>query len=229
MNKLILLALFFAAMFILSSYRSDKKKKVIFFGDSITELGVKPNGYIRVIEDMIRNEDKTTQYELIGKGIGGNKVYDLYLRMEDDVLKLQPDIVVVYIGVNDIWHKSMMGTGTDFDKFGKFYTALIKKLQIAGAKIIVCTPAVIGERYDNSNPQDGELNHYSNWIRKFAGENNIPLVDLRSIFLNYSKANNPNNLDSKILTYDRVHLNDEGNKVVATAMWNEIKKLGDAK
>ncbi|MFW2477382.1 MAG: SGNH/GDSL hydrolase family protein, partial [Sediminibacterium sp.] len=80
-----------------------------------------------------------------------------------------------------------------------------------------------------SNPQDGELNHYSNWIRKFAGENNIPLVDLRSIFLNYSKANNPNNLDSKILTYDRVHLNDEGNKVVATAMWNEIKKLGDAK
>ncbi|MFW2476832.1 MAG: SGNH/GDSL hydrolase family protein, partial [Sediminibacterium sp.] len=155
MNKLILLALFFAAMFILSSYRSDKKKKVIFFGDSITELGVKPNGYIRVIEDMIRNEDKTTQFELIGKGIGGNKVYDLYLRMEEDVLKLQPDIVVVYIGVNDIWHKSMMGTGTDFDKFGKFYTALIKKLQIAGAKVIVCTPAVIGERHDNSNPQDG--------------------------------------------------------------------------
>jgi lysophospholipase L1-like esterase len=229
MNKLILFTLFIAAMFILSSFRSDKKKKVIFFGDSITELGVKPNGYIRVIEDMIRNEDKATQYELIGKGIGGNKVYDLYLRMEEDVLKLQPDIVVVYIGVNDIWHKSMMGTGTDYDKFGKFYTALIQKLKAAGAKVIVCTPAVIGERHDSSNPQDGELNHYSNWIRKFAGDNQISLVDLRSIFLNYSKANNPNNLDSKILTYDRVHPNDEGNKVVATAIWNEIKKLNSSK
>lgn len=225
MNKLILLTLFIAALFILSSFRSDKKKKILFFGDSITELGVKPNGYIRVIEDMIRTEDKVTQYELIGKGIGGNKVYDLYLRMDDDVLKLQPDIVVVYIGVNDIWHKSMMGTGTDFDKFGKFYTALVKKLQVAGIKVILCTPAVIGERHDSSNPQDGELNHYSNWIRKYAAENNLPLVDLRSIFLNYSKANNPNNLDSKILTYDRVHLNDEGNKVVAEAMWKVIKKV----
>lgn len=225
MNKLILFTLFIAAMFILSSYRSDKKKKVIFFGDSITEQGVKPNGYIRVIEDMIRNEDKVTQYELIGKGIGGNKIYDLFLRMEDDVLKQQPDIVVIYIGVNDIWHKSMMGTGTDYDKFGKFYNAVVKKIQAAGSKVILCTPAVIGERHDGSNPQDGELNHYSNWIRKYAGENNLPLVDLRSIFLNYSKANNPNNLDSKILTYDRVHLNDEGNKVVAEAMWKGIREV----
>lgn len=224
MNKLILFTLFIAAMFILSSYRSDRKKKVLFFGDSITELGVKPNGYIRVIEDLIRNEDKVTQYELIGKGIGGNKIYDLYLRMDDDVLKLQPDIVVIYIGVNDIWHKSMMGTGTDYDKFGKFYNAVVKKIQAAGSKVILCTPAVIGERHDGSNPQDGELNHYSNWIRKYAAENNLPLVDLRSIFLHYSKANNPNNLDSKILTYDRVHLNDEGNKVVAEAMWKEIRK-----
>jgi lysophospholipase L1-like esterase len=102
MNKLILFTLFIAAMFLLSAYRSDRKKKIVFFGDSITELGVKSNGYIRVMEEMIRNEDKSTQYELIGKGISGNKVYDLLLRMEEDVLKLQPHIVVIYIGVNDM-------------------------------------------------------------------------------------------------------------------------------
>jgi lysophospholipase L1-like esterase len=225
MNKLILFTLFIAAMFILSSYRSDKKKKVVFFGDSITELGVKPNGYIRVIEEIIRNEDKATQYELIGAGIGGNKVYDLYLRVDEDVLKHQPDIVVIYIGVNDIWHKSMMGTGTDYDKFGKFYQALVKKIQAAGSKVILATPAVIGERHDGSNPQDGDLNHYSNWIRKYASENNLPLVDLRAAFLNYSKANNPNNLDSKILTYDRVHLNDLGNKLVAEEMWGKVREV----
>lgn len=225
MNKLILFTLFIGAMFLLSAYRSDKKKRVIFFGDSITELGVRPNGYVRVIEDMIRNEDKSTQYELIGKGIGGNKVYDLFLRMEEDVLKLQPHIVVIYIGVNDIWHKSMMGTGTDYDKFGKFYQAMVDKMKAAGIQVILCTPAVIGERYDGTNPQDGELNHYSNWIRRYAADHQLPLVDLRAAFLEYSKANNPNNLDSKILTYDRVHLNDAGNKLVAEQMWEKIKAI----
>lgn len=225
MNKLILFTLFIAAMFVLSAYRSDRKKKILFFGDSITELGVKPNGYIRVIEDIIRNEDKSSQYELIGKGIGGNKVYDLFLRMEEDVLKLQPQIVVIYIGVNDIWHKSMMGTGTDYDKFGTFYQAIVNKLKAAGIQVVLCTPAVIGERYDGTNPQDGELNHYSNWIRKYASDNSLPLVDLRAAFLNYSKAHNPNNQDAKILTYDRVHLNDTGNKLVAEQMWEKLKTI----
>lgn len=225
MNKLLLFGLFVLAMFLMA-YKSDRKKKVVFFGDSITEQGLKPNGYIRVIEDLIRNEDKAAQYDLVGKGISANKVYDLYLRMEDDVIKQEPDIVVIYVGINDIWHKSSTGTGTDYDKYGKFYTAMVKKIQAAGARVIVCTPSVIGERHDGSNPQDGDLNHYSNWIRKFAAENNLTLVDLRNIFLNYSKANNPNNVDSKILTTDRVHLNDEGNKLVAAAMWKAIQTVG---
>lgn len=225
MNKLILFTLFIAAMFVMSSYRSDKRKRVIFFGDSITELGMKPNGYVRLIEDMIRNEDKATQYELIGKGISGNKVYDLFLRMEEDVLRLQPQIVVIYIGVNDIWHKSMMGTGTDYDKFGNFYRVLVNTMKAAGIQVVLCTPAVIGERHDGTNPQDGELNQYSNWIRRYATENNLPLVDLRAAFLNYSKTNNPNNLDAKILTNDRVHLNDAGNKLVAEQIWAKIKTI----
>lgn len=225
MNKLILFTLFIAAMFVMSSYRSDKRKRVIFFGDSITELGMKPNGYVRLIEDMIRNEDKATQYELIGKGISGNKVYDLFLRMEEDVLRLQPQIVVIYIGVNDIWHKSMMGTGTDYDKFGNFYRVLVNTMKAAGIQVVLCTPAVIGERHDGTNPQDGELNQYSNWIRRYATENNLPLVDLRAAFLNYSKTNNPNNLDAKILTNDRVHLNDAGNKLVAEQIWSKIKTI----
>lgn len=225
MNKLILFTLFIASMFVLSAYRSDRKKKILFFGDSITELGVKPNGYIRVIEELIRNEDKSAQYELIGKGISGNKIYDLFLRMEEDVLKLQPHIVVIYIGVNDVWHKSLLGTGTDYDKFGKFYQAVVDKMKAAGIQVILCTPAVIGEKHDGTNPQDGELDHYSNWIRKYAVENQLPLVDLRTAFLNYIKANNPTHQDSKILTYDRVHLNDAGNKLVAEQMWEKIKTI----
>ncbi len=221
-NKIILLTLFITAMFLMS-FRTDKKKKIVFFGDSITEMGARPGGYIRLIENLIRNEDKANQYELIGAGIGGNKVYDLYLRVDDDVLSQKPDVVVIYVGVNDIWHKSMMGTGTDYDKFGRFYHALVKKIQAAGAKVILCTPAVIGERHDQSNPQDGELNLYSNWIRQYASEHQLPLVDLRQSFLNYSKTHNPNNQDSKILTTDRVHLNEKGNELVAGEIWKVMR------
>ncbi len=210
---------------LLSAHTADDRKKVIFFGDSITQAGVNPGGYIVKMDSIIKAAGLSNKYELIGAGIGGNKIYDLYLRMEQDVLAKSPDIVVVYIGVNDVWHKTSSGTGTDFDKFGRFYEAVVKKLQAAGIRVILATPAVIGERHDNSNAQDGDLNHYSNWIRKYASANELPLVDLRSSFQSFSKANNPRNEEKGILTTDRVHLNPAGNLLVAELMWNAVKNL----
>jgi lysophospholipase L1-like esterase len=211
-------------MFILSFRSDNKKKRVLFFGDSITEMGVQPGGYIKLVDSLIAKDGLNEKYQTIGSGIGGNKIYDLYLRIEDDVLSKQPDIVVIYIGVNDVWHKAW-GTGTDYDKFGKFYQAVVKKIQSANAKIILCTPAVIGEKTDFSNAQDGDLNAYSNWIRGFAVQNNLPLVDLRKLFLEYNLANNPSNSEKGILTTDRVHLNAKGNLLVAENMWKLIKEV----
>ena len=145
--------------------------------------------------------------------------------MENDVLKQSPDIVLIYVGVNDVWHKSSSGTGTDFPKFGRFYEAVVKKLQAAGCKVIVCTPAVIGERTDHSNQQDGDLNLYSNWIRTYAADNQIPLVDLRAGFINYNQQHNTLNKESGILTTDRVHLTPAGNLFVAEEMWKVIKTV----
>lgn len=210
---------------ILMAFRPDTKKKILFFGDSITQAGVNPGGYIRKIDSLIKAEKLSDTYETIGAGVSGNKVYDLFLRMESDVLAKSPDIVIIYIGVNDVWHKSSSGTGTDYDKFGKFYEAVVKKIQASGSKVILATPAVIGERIDNSNQQDGDLNLYSNWIRNFAKTNGIPLVDLRKIFIDHNLQNNPGNAEKGILTTDRVHLNAEGNLVVAKAMWQAVKSL----
>ena len=105
----------------LVSFWAPAKKKVVFFGDSITQAGVQPGGYIRLMDSLVALDKKSADYELIGAGIGGDKIYDLHLRMEEDVLKKQPDIVVIYVGVNDVWHKSSSGTGTDYNKFGRFY------------------------------------------------------------------------------------------------------------
>lgn len=202
---------------------SREPKKVIFFGDSITQAGVQPGGYIVKIGELATKENAADRFEFIGAGIGGNKIYDLYLRMEEDVLSRKPQVVVIYIGVNDVWHKRSYGTGTDEDKFGKFYTAIIKRLTKENIKVILCTPAVIGERTDFSNELDGDLNKFSVLIRKLAQSNNLPLVDLRKAFLDYNLKNNKENKEAGILTTDRVHLNEAGNQLVAEEMWKVLK------
>jgi isoamyl acetate esterase len=221
MNRIFSLSL----ILLLLNCMPQKKTKVIFFGDSITQAGVQPGGYITRIDSMSKIGNSSGQYEFIGAGIGGNKVYDLYLRMEEDVLAKNPDVVVIYVGVNDVWHKASSGTGTDADKFEKFYGAIINKLKAKNIKIIVCTPAAIGEKTDFSNQQDGDLNSYSNIIRGIASKNNLALVDLRKSFLDYNLKNNKQNKESGILTTDRVHLNATGNQLVADEMWKVIKSL----
>jgi isoamyl acetate esterase len=215
----------FVALAMVAFTKPVKKNKVIFFGDSITQAGARPGGYIVKMDSIIRKEGLGEFFELAGAGIGGNKVYDLYLRMEEDVLAKNPDIVFIYVGINDVWHKSSSGTGTDAPKFIGFYKAIIKKLQDRNIKVVVCTPSVIGERNDYSNEQDGDLNAYSNIIRTIAKEQNLPLCDLRKAFVEYEKANNPANQEKGILTTDRVHLNEAGNLFVAQEMWKVLRTL----
>ncbi len=202
----------------------QQKQHIVFFGDSITQAGVQPNGYISVLGNLIKNKGLSDQYQLTGAGIGGNKVYDLYLRMEDDVLAKNPTTVVIWVGVNDVWHKKSFGTGTDPDKFEKFYHAIIKKLQAKNIKVLLCTPAAIGEKTDFTNELDGDLNKYAAIIRDIAQKDNCALIDLRKTFLDYNLKNNSQNKDRGILTTDGVHLNDAGNKLVAEEMLRALVK-----
>lgn len=203
---------------------NQQKQKIVFFGDSITQAGVQPKGYITVLNDMLVKNNKGDQYELVGAGIGGNKVYDLYLRMDDDVLAKNPNVVVIWVGVNDVWHKRSYGTGTDAPKFEVFYNAIIKKLQAKNIKVFLVTPAAIGERTDFSNELDGDLNRYSFIIRAIASKNNCGLIDLRKSFLDYNLTNNKENKEQGILTTDRVHLNEKGNQFVAEEMYKLLFK-----
>lgn len=222
--RLLLYISSFIAIALVSFTGMQQKQKVVFFGDSITQAGVGPNGYITRLGALINKKGLKDQYELIGAGIGGNKVTDLYLRMEDDVLAKNPTTVVIWIGVNDVWHKKTGGTGTDANKFEQFYNAILKKLQAKNIKVILCTPAAIGEKTDFTNELDGDLNKYANIIRNIAAKNNCQLVDLRKAFLAYNLANNAENKDRGILTTDGVHLNEKGNLFVAEEMMKVLVK-----
>jgi lysophospholipase L1-like esterase len=213
-----------ATLVLVSFTGMQQKQRIIFFGDSITAAGVQPKGYITVLGEKIKQKGLENQYELIGAGIGGNKVYDLYLRMDDDVLAKNPNTVVIWIGVNDVWHKRTSGTGTDAPKFEAFYNAIIKKLQAKNIKVLLCTPAAIGEKTDFTNELDGGLNQFAALIRTIAKNNNCQLIDLRKAFLAYNLANNPENKEKDILTRDGVHLNDKGNEFVADEMMKALVK-----
>lgn len=218
-TKLLLLVI---VSILLTSSTCMQKKKIVFFGDSITQGGVEPKGYITILSQLLAGKNNKNDYELIGAGISGNKVYDLYLRYEEDVLAKKPDAVVIWIGVNDVWHKQILHTGTDADKFEDFYLKLISKFKEKNIDVYVATPAVVGEKWDGTNILDADLDKYSEIIRKVAKQSGSTLVDLRKEFLDHLKSNNQQNKEKGILTYDGVHLNDAGNSFVAEKMYEVL-------
>jgi lysophospholipase L1-like esterase len=80
------------------SMTDQKKTRVVFLGDSITQAGVQPGGYITKVKETLQKKGVADNYELVGAGISGNKVYDLLLRLDSDVLAKSPDVVVIWVG-----------------------------------------------------------------------------------------------------------------------------------
>lgn len=222
-TKLLLFAVFVIVMIIMGTNHKKKKKKIIFFGDSITEFGTRPGGFIAGILEYMKELGIEEGYELVNAGIGGNKVYDLYIRLDHDVLIKEPKIVVMFIGVNDIWHKQKHGTGTDIENFKKFYEALVKKITASHAKLIVCTPAIIGESEAYSQFEWSELKLYGAAIKQITSAYDVPVVDLHTAFLQHYTINNQQQASEGILTTDGVHLNAEGNKLVAAEVWKLLQ------
>ncbi|HRO45405.1 SGNH/GDSL hydrolase family protein [Agriterribacter sp.] len=223
MNRFIAYFTFIASIGFLSAFTVMQKKKVIFFGDSITQAGVAPNGYITLLQQMLVKDGKDKAFDLIGAGIGGNKIYDLYLRLEEDVLSKKPDLIFIYVGINDVWHKRSFGTGTDPDKFERFYNKIIDKIQATGATVVICTPTVVGEKKGYVNELDGDLNKYSEIVRRIAKNKKVELIDLHKNIIDYINSHNPEDKNSGILTTDGVHMNDEGNRFLAEQFWGYIK------
>jgi isoamyl acetate esterase len=204
----------------------DQPARIVFFGDSITEAGAAPGGYVAMIKDALQRRGSTA--EVIGAGVSGNKVEQLQERIDKDVIAKKPTTVVVYIGINDVWHWSIGIPGAKGSKKEQFEAGLrnvIAKIQAVGAKVILCTPSVIGEKKAGANPEDAMLEEYSAISRRVAGETGCALCDLRKAFAEHIAKNNPSDQEKGILTTDRVHLNAAGNAFVA----GEILRVLDAR
>lgn len=202
-----------------------KDERIVFLGDSITQGGVSPKGYVTVVKNKLAEKHKDLGIEVIGAGISGNKVPDLQRRLEKDVLAKKPTLVVIYIGINDVWHgEKDPSRGTPKDKYEQGLREIIGRIQKAGARVVLCTPSVIGEKKAGENNLDAKLDEYSEISRKVAKETGSQLCDLRKAFQEHLAKNNPDNKDRGILTTDRVHLNEAGNRFVAETVLSVIDK-----
>jgi lysophospholipase L1-like esterase len=201
-----------------------KGDRVVFLGDSITAAAVGKKGYITFIGEHLQAKHADLNINLIGAGVSGNKVPDLQKRLDKAVLAKKPTVVIIYIGINDVWHgETNPERGTSKEKFEEGLKDIIGKIQTGGARVLLCTPSVIGEKTDGGNSLDAKLDDYAAISRKVAKDTKVPVCDLRQAFVDHLKKNNPENKASGILTSDRVHLNEAGNRLVAETM---LKSLG---
>jgi len=229
----LLVCLLCSAVFLTPAFGADEPKapalkkgeRIVFFGDSIstTNRAGAPEGFVTVIKHAIDAANKDLEVETICAGLNSCTVPGLQSRFKKDVLDQRPTIVFIYIGVNDVWQwkdkNGVMGEPrTTKAGFESGLKDIIGKINAIGARVILCTAAVIGEKADGSNARDKILDEYCDISRKVAAETKTQLIDLRKTFMDYLKANNKDNKDKGVLTDDMVHLNPQGNKLVAEEM-----------
>ena len=189
--------------------------RIAYLGDSITQAGAAPGGYIDLLHRAIAVHAPTVTF--VPAGISGHKVPDLLRRYERDVLAHSPTLVFVYIGINDVWH-SKSGSGTPAEVFRSGLQTLATALEGEGARrVVLATATLIGERAVGSNDLDALLEDYVEDTRGVCTASpQRTLCDLHASFRAYTALYNPENKDRGVLTTDGVHLNRAGNVLVAT-------------
>ena len=185
-------------------------EKIAFMGDSITQAGARPNGYVRLV---IRGlESAGVKATAVPAGISGHKSNQMLARLERDVLGKKPNWMTLSCGVNDVWHGKR---GVPLDQYKVNITKIVDNCQAAGVKVMLLTATMIGE--DKSNANNGKLDAYNEFLRELAKEKKCLLADLNTDMQAAIDAAEDKK-GGKLLTSDGVHMNPAGNRMMATGV-----------
>lgn len=129
------------------------KTTLLFIGDSITDAGRGEyfganlgQGYVNMIAGQLYRQYIPLQLNILNQGVGGDKLTDLVTRWQVDCLDLNPDIVTIQIGINDIWYRLSAGipyTETILEQYKENYRYLLKTLTQREVQIILVEPYVL--------------------------------------------------------------------------------------
>ncbi len=156
--------------------------RILFFGDSITDanrnresdctLGAYGLGFVRSVAGTLMCE-APDKYEIINRGIGGNRLVDLYARVKIDCWNLEPDVLNILIGVNDVWHEVAAKNGVEIDRFENVYRMMLKetKERLPNTKIIICEPFILkGKVTEEKYDEFLAVKEYAKVAKKIAEE-----------------------------------------------------------
>jgi lysophospholipase L1-like esterase len=198
----------------LNKYRSENKQvadsikndpKIVFMGDSITELwSILQPGFFQ-------------NRSYINRGISGQTTPQMLIRFRQDVVHLNPKIVHILAGINDI------AGNTGPSTLGMIEDNIFSMCEIARSNeitVILCSVLPAAEFPWNPDIQPADkVIMLNNRLKEYAELNNI-------IFLDYYKAMvDANKGLPKELSEDGVHPNKKGYEIMAPLADRVIKKV----
>lgn len=170
--------------------------KILFFGDSITDMGRHRDtdgvfgrgmGYVFLTDQRLK-EKYPHQYEIINRGCSGDTINDLVNRYENDVIEQKPDVLSILIGVNDIWHRigNAHSKASKLSKFIKLYEQMLLDImaKLPNTKIIMCEPFFthgLATDADDRYEYFLEVYKYAKRTKSLAKKLNIPFVKLQKV------------------------------------------------
>ena len=202
--------------------------RIVFQGDSITDAGRDRrnyfdmgNGYPKYVSEMLKKEFPNAELELINLGISGNRTCQLFDRLYPDAIALEPDVISILIGINDIWHRHDVDRiETTNEQIAVNYRAILTRLRNrTQAKIVMLAPYILD--CDDKEEMRTELSEILPIIRNLAGEFADVYVPLDQLF----EAALKTQPEAKYYSRDGVHPNQNGAIFIAEQFFHATVDL----
>jgi lysophospholipase L1-like esterase len=202
--------------------------RVVMLGDSITQFGDGPGGYVWLTRQYLQRIFPSQNFEVVNAGISGNKSTDMLSRFQKDVLDNKPDLLTISVGVNDVWHgfydNHPLGDGprgVNLEDYRRNVDEMVTRAQAAGARVVILAATPIYE--DLSNRENAKEGRYNAALRDIARKHHVPYVDfqrpMRDLIRTYRRTTGGRD---NFLTTDGVHMNPEGYKVMAHSLLSAL-------
>ena len=148
---------------------SGNYPEVVFMGNSITELWA------------YYHPDFFSSHNYCGRGIGGQVSSQMLVRFTADVINLQPKVVVIMAGTNDVAHNDywVKPIGVVENIVAMCNLAIANGIVPIISSIPPCSEFPWREEIKNPGQTIVEINHV---LKTYAEANNIIYVDYRSAF-----------------------------------------------